>query len=334
MRRVLFGGAVLLMGFLIFTILYNNFITLKIKPVNHLAQTKPPILEEYSYPNLKTRNYLGTPIELNKVLKEDSEYTSYLFSYLSDGKKITGQVNLPKTQRLKDYENKFPVIVMLRGYVDKEIYKTGDGTRKAAAYFASHGFITLAPDFLGYGGSDEASPDSLKARFQTYVSAVNLIKSVNSLPLARKDQVFLWGHSNGGQIALSVLEITGKNYPTVLWAPVSKPFPYSILVFSDEASDSGKLLRKIVADFDNDYDANEYSLTNYLRFIQAPILLQQGVADDVVWPRWSREFAQKLEMLNKEVEYLEYPGEDHNFSSGSWSKVAAQDLDFYRPHIK
>jgi len=39
------------------------------------------------------------------------------------------------------------------------------GTEKMADFLAKNGFLTLAPDFLGYGGSDSAFPDMLLTRF-------------------------------------------------------------------------------------------------------------------------------------------------------------------------
>lgn len=286
-------------------------------------------LDKYSYVNLRSRKYEKSPIMVGDMIKEGKDFVSRGFYFLSDGKKVTGLINLPKSATSR----KLPVVIMFRGYIDKETYKTGDGTRHAGEYFASHGFITLAPDFLGYGGSDEPNIDPLRSRFETYVTAINLLSSISSLPEADLDHLFIWGHSNGGQIALTALEIIGANYPTVLWAPVSKPFPFSVLFYSDEASDSGKALRGVVAGFDRDYEAEQYSLTSYLDWILAPVQIQQGTADDIVLPRWSRELSKKLKDLGKTVKYSEYAGGDHNFSGGVWDRAVADDLAFYNSFL-
>ena len=52
------------------------------------------------------------------------------------------------------------------------------GTKKIGEYFANNGYITLAPDFLGYGGSDSESENIFESRFQTYTTVVSLIKSI------------------------------------------------------------------------------------------------------------------------------------------------------------
>lgn len=186
---------------------------------------------------------------------------------------------------------------------------------------------------MGYGNSDEADKNPLKSRFETYITGATLLNSVSSLPEANPSHTFVWGHSNGGQIALTVLEITGGFYPTVVWAPVSKPFPFSVLFYSDEASDSGRALRGVVAEFDRNYEANQYSLTSYFDWIFAPVQIQQGSVDDIVLPRWSKELYKGLQELGKTVKYFEYPGGDHNFSGVVWEKAVADDFAFYKSFL-
>ena len=233
---------------------------------------------------------------------------------------------------------------MMRGFVLKETYSTGIGTKRAGEVFAQNGFITIAPDFLGYGKSDNPSGNSIEERSQTYITALTLLSSLDNLNSgldasysgkikADVSKVGIWGHSNGGQIALSVLEITGKNYPTVLWAPVSKPFPYSILYFTDEFDDHGKALRKVVANFENDYDIELYSPSNFYSWINAPIQIHQGTADDAVPLKWSDQLVKDLDKLKKDVTYFTYPGADHNLLPDGWGVAVQRSLDFYKSHF-
>jgi dipeptidyl aminopeptidase/acylaminoacyl peptidase len=270
------------------------------------------------------------------------------------GSRVTGLINIPKTP------GTYPVLVMYRGFVPREAFTTGEGTRRTAEEFARKGFITLAPDFLGYGGSDDGSTDSLEDRFQTYPTALTLLASIPNLPEAldqfeknqltltptiapksldefkpitdvRADtsQLGIWGHSNGGHIALSVLAITGEKIPTVLWNPVTKSFPYSILFFTDEYEDEGRGLRKIIADFEEKYDIFLYSPSKYYTWIQAPIQLHQAINDEAVPVRWSDQFIATMESLDKDIEYFTYPNENHNFNLGSWEEVMTRNEEFY-----
>ena len=49
-------------------------------------------------------------------------------------------------------------------------------------YLSENGYITLAPDFLGYGGSDIESSNIFEARFQTYTTVLTLLKSIEENP--------------------------------------------------------------------------------------------------------------------------------------------------------
>ena len=221
---------------------------------------------------------------------------------------------------------------MVRGYVDQEIYETGDGTRKAAARFAENGFITVAPDFLGYAQSDPEAQNIFESRFQTYTTVLSLLKSLDQIDKWDGKNIFIWGHSNGGQIALIVLEITTNKYPTTLWAPVSKPFPYSILYYTDEAEDKGKLIRRELAKFEELYDVELFSLDNYLDRIQAPLQIHQGTNDNAVPGGWSDGLVGKLEKLEKDIIYYKYPA-NHNMVP-AWNIVVNRDVSFFIKYLK
>jgi hypothetical protein len=112
------------------------------------------LLYKYSIENLSTTNFKPSTIEIGKVLKDNPTFTSYEFTILqfspdfsNNLKTVSGLINIPKGA------GPFPVIVMYRGYVDQTQYSIGEGTQPSAAVFANAGFITVAPDFLGYGDS-------------------------------------------------------------------------------------------------------------------------------------------------------------------------------------
>jgi len=283
-----------------------------ISPEAPWIQVEKP-LEKYSFPELRKRVFQGSEIE--------ADIDNQLFFYEVEGKRISGQINMPPG------EGPFPVVIMIRGYVDQEIYETGVGTSRAAAVFAKNGLITLAPDFLGYGESEMPPVNPLYERFLRPVQILELIASVKNLEKADPDRIAMWGHSNGGQIALSALEISGKEIPTTLWAPVSKPFPYSILYFTDEFEDFGRALRKVVAGFEAQYEADEYSIYNYYDWIKAPIQIHQGTADEAVPLKWSQALEKSLKDLDKEVELYIYPGADHNLLGG-WDEAVRRDVGF------
>ncbi len=304
--------------------------TLKTQIVSPLGQLIVHPLDKYTIERLERRQFAGSQIVLGDAIATTSAYTAHSFSFLSEGKKVTGLAHIPNARPPRDG---FPVIVQFRGYVDREKYTPGEGTRHSSEVFAANGFMTLAPDFLGYGGSASPSADVFEERFETYTTALDLLATVGSLSHIDASKVGIWGHSNGGQIALTVLEITGKPYPTSLWAPVSKPFPYSILYYTDDFDDHGKALRKRLAKFETDYDVELYSLTNYLDLITAPLQIHQGTDDESVPEKWSDNLAQTLKKKEKDVTYFTYPGADHNLMPG-WDLVISRDIEFFRKNMR
>lgn len=311
---------------------FSNSQILK-SPIGSTTPTEKPY-DKYSFERLVGREDKASRIEIGKEIANTDEHSSYIFYYTSEGRRISGQINLPNLSRLMG------VVVMARGYVEKDGYTTGTGTRNAAAVYAKNGYITIAPDFSGYGESDPEDPNALGARLVKPVEVLDLIASLSSLPQVDLSRVYLWGHSNGGQIMLSVTEVLGQREKVkgtsgqarilgaTLWAPVSKPFPYNILFYTDEADDQGKWLRSEIAKFEAEYDVYKYSIDKYLDWIEMPLVIHQGTVDDAVPVTWSRELEERLKEQGKSYTYYEYPGVDHNMRP-QWNMVVSRDLGWF-----
>lgn len=296
-----------------------------VSPLSFLA--KEVDYHPYSFENLAQREYFPSQVSLEKVLGEEEKLTSYLFSYSADGRRITGMAKIPKEG------SQFPVAILIRGWVDEKIYQTGMGTEKMAEFLAEKGFLTLAPDLLGYGDSDPAFSDMLQTRFFRPITIITLLNSLKNLPQADASKVAIWAHSNGGQIALSVLEITGREIPTSLWAPVGVAFPDSVLYFANEMEDGGKRLREIISRFEEKYDPPKFSTATYLERIKAPLIIHQGLEDEAIPPEWTIDLVNQLRQLGKEVTYFEYPDENHNFNLGKAPEIRNRDEAFFKKHL-
>jgi dipeptidyl aminopeptidase/acylaminoacyl peptidase len=296
----------------------------------------PRPLDKYSIDNLSEAEVMPEKIKIGESLKTEENFDSHLFSFEYDPtlqnrnegerKVVSGLINLPNKPGV------FPLVIMIRGYVDQGIFETGMGSKNAGEAFAGEGFITLAPDFLGYGGSDSEAENIFETRFQTYTTVLSLLKSLESIEKWDKQNVFIWAHSNGGQIALTVLAVTREAIPTTLWAPVTKPFPYNVLYYTDESDDGGKLIRRELARFEDLYDTDLYSFSNYLDRISAPIQIHQGTADDAVPVEWSDNFVSKMKESGKEISYYKHPGADHNMVP-AWDEALESDINYFRGQI-
>lgn len=328
---------------LLFIGLFIYFLNPKLpllSPLGKPTQNSNPLLA-YTFENLKKTHFPISKIKFGRKVSETADSISQMFYFRvpqkpnsSDKLKISGLINLPKQN------GTYPIIVMFRGYVPRNIYKPGIGTEPVAKEFVNHGFITLAPDFLGYGESASSSADGFEDRFQTYTTALTLLASLKSLNdglnasysgsiSADMTKIGIWGHSNGGHIALATLAISGVNYPTVLWAPVSTAFPYSILYYTDESGDQGKALRKTLALFEKKYNTDLFSPPKYYSWIHAPIEINQGLNDHEVPFWWSDNLVKMLKKNPIDVTYLTYHGADHNLLPNGWSRAVGNSISFY-----
>jgi dipeptidyl aminopeptidase/acylaminoacyl peptidase len=283
-----------------------------------------PLLK-YTIENLGKREY-KSEILWDEITATKSGFFVQKFHFDSDGKTVTGLAHLPKSCE------KCPVIVQIRGYAEPENYQSGFGTWRSAEKFAEAGFISLAPDFLGYGGSASPSADVFEERFEKYTTVLNLLSAISHWSLVDNQKIGIWGHSNGGQIALTVLVVAGKDYPTTFWAPVTADFPYSILYYMNDNSDGDKHLRKKLVDFEEVYESNWFNWAGYIENIIAPIQIHQGTADKSVPANWSREVVKRLSDLGKEVKYFEYPGADHNLIP-DWDIVVKRDIEYFKKYL-
>jgi len=360
-------------------------------------------LQKYSILELAQKDIKPSEIRLLSIIEDTADFTSYEFSYKATGGTITGQINIPQNIRenistqgqvvagdgtVADASS-VSAIIMLRGYYPLESYTTGGGTRNGAAVFARAGFITIAPDFLGYGNSDAEFVDSWEARFARPLQVIELITTIEKVGLpvpntqsSRVEQtaqskhavavptkIGLWGHSNGGYIALSVLQILGRDIPTTLWAPVTAPFPYSVLYYGLEQSDEGKSQRKWLALLEEKYDVFDFSISKHINRLTGTIQLHHGITDSIAPITWSDAFRDSIDAENirrsqvrtqaqdessasisgtlaenelvktagsaetplpdTNLQYFRYPTTDHNMQP-SWNTVVQRDIEFFR----
>lgn len=296
-------------------------------------------LAKYDFNELKKRGGRVGKIEILGKIKEVEDRRKYKtdfetrqISFESEGKKVTGMINYWNEDSGQARMTKRPVIIMIRGYAEKTGYYSGSGSWRMADQLAKAGFATISLDFLGYGESDGESTDMLEARFEKVASTLDLIESVKALPWVDKEKIGMWAHSNGGQIALSVLEVTGENYPTVLWAPMTDPFPQSVLDTASELDDEGKAVREAIANFEKKYDARRYAFENYYAWIKAPIVIHQGTGDEWCKAEWQEAVVNNLVSLGKEAMLYVYENDDHNLSR-NWNEVVETDVEWFKERI-
>lgn len=299
-------------------------------PVPRLTFVPTPIppdpLQPYYVESLRRRSYASGLITVVAPLGRDPAFTRYLISYDSDGLRITGVMNLPRG------EGPFPVIILNHGYFDPATYVPGEGTQSFADAFARQGYLTLAPDYRLYGGSDQAS-DPYRTGFA--VDLVNLIASVRSLPQARADAIGLWGHSMGGGVVLEALVINPPGLrAAVLLAPMSGDAAenYSAIMATRRNSEPGP--DWAIAPQDDPEAYRQLSPINYLQYVGVPVQIHHGQSDETVPADWSISLAQALTDAGKDAIFYLYPRAGHSFYNAAWNLCLARTLQFFDATLK
>ncbi len=321
-------------------------------PIRYPLSLDPDVL---SIDALRARPYGGSGVKITRVVFAGEAYKQVLIEYPSDGLRITGTMNIPRGA------GPFPVVILDHGYFKPAEYKTGDGTSRAADAFARGGYLTLAPDYRCYAGSQCGS----NPFYIGYaIDVLNLLAQLPTVPDADTTRIGLWGHSMGGGITLRVLAIsdsikvaslygalTGDDQVHYCWlrgcpAPATpsasarvpaRPSERLIEIDPDFAktdappavvatngSPSGKLHDIFL----------KSSASQNLANVTAAVIIHHGEADDIVPIQWSVELADALSTLGKTAVLYTYPGEGHVFAGWGWQLFMTRTLAFFDDYLK
>ena len=211
-----------------------------------------------SIPALRARRFPPSEIRLHKVAARDDDHTSYVMSYASDDLHVTGMATIPIGQ------GPFPVVLLNHGYVLPSQYATGVGTRVMAHALARRGYVTLATDYRGLGGSQDDSRINIGARLEFVIDVLNLASAAREFPEAQPGRVGMWGHSLGGELAIRAGVVDPWIGPIALWAPLS--------VWIDDISD----YYRVPTSSSSDQLRANLSAGNYLEGLAGPVDIHQA----------------------------------------------------------
>ena len=289
----------------------------------------PPELSIQSFQEMRLE---GSNFLLGKVLADDAAYTRYAISYVSNGLRITGILNVPKGV------GPFPLLLLNHGYIHPQIYTQGRGLKREQDYFARNGFAVLHSDYRGHAGSDE-SPDTRKiydAGLEYSMDVVNGLQAIRSaaIPGIDADYVGMLGHSMGGGIALNI----AVAYPElidaiVLYAPVNSNSWNNFDRWRRERDDDDRT-EEVFGTYEEHPELwDALSSQTYLHRIQTPILIFHGDKDKDVPKVWSDDLVLMLQDLGKNITYVEYPAEGHEFAT-QWSDFMKRSREFFAERLK
>jgi dipeptidyl aminopeptidase/acylaminoacyl peptidase len=281
--------------------------------------------------------YGASTLTIEKRLESPPGFARALITYLSDGLKIYGFMNIPAG------EGPFPVVIFIHGYVEARKYETLDYSVRYADDLTRKGFIVIHPNLRGYPPSDNG-PDYFD--IGKAIDVLNLVAIIQReagkngiLVQANPNQIAVWGHSTGGAIALRVVTI---NLPSLT---DSGPAVKAAILYAPMSGDEAKNAYHTFYTFSGQ-TRWQYEITippeeltsispayHYDR-IEAPVQIHHGLQDTLIPIEWSRETCAQLQEAQVTVECYDYRTQTHNFCCDSYQwmldRIVAF-LDIYLP---
>lgn len=283
--------------------------TATLVPTATATSTPNPYLP-YTIETLASREYGGGLLEIAETLEETETFTRYLITYPSDGLTIYGFMNVPHDGV------KFPVALVLHGYIPPSDYETVAYTRRYADALAEAGYFVIHPNLRNFPPSDEGEDLFRVGLAADVLNLIAIVREqsqdpVGTLRRVNAEQMFMWGHSMGGGVALRTAVVNNAPYlrGIVLYGAMSgnEHWNYErILEWSNgrrgefELNASEAMLAEIspIAQLDR---------------LQTAVSIHHSDTDDIVPVEWSIDLCDRLEGLNHPVDCFIYQNQPHTF---------------------
>lgn len=283
----------------------------------------------------------GSGLELVKVLDNNSAYTRYQISYLSDGLRISGIMNIPKG------DGEYPLVILNHGHIDTDIYTLGRGLKREQDYIARRGFAVLHTDYRNHAFSDkdlsiieEKTPgrsvkygsDSINAIYAVREAVKNGMKE---LAWVDPERVGMLGHSMGGWVTMYALVAHPDLIDAaVLYAPVHMNEYYNFERWMKPRLSKMEYtnLEKEIGNLSSSGTFIPISPEGYLSRIETPIQMYWGTADESCPIEWGRYMSGAFERAGVDLDYTEYPGEGHEYSR-EWTNFMEGVVEFYKEKL-
>jgi uncharacterized protein len=308
--------------------------------VNNIIKPTPSNPFQINY--MREQNYPGSDLKIEQTLPDGSNYKRYIASYISEGLKIYGLLTIPNDAMPN---GGFPAIIFNHGYITPEKY-TADGNYIAYVNaFATRSYIVFKPDYRGNGKSEGTAGSTYFSRNYD-IDDLNAISSIQKYSKVNSQKIGVWGHSMGGHITLMDLVISNNIKAAVIWGGVVGSYNDILynwqnrVTYTPDAEDlrlrnqsSRDLLLKNGNPNENSEFWNSIDPTANLNFVNAPVQIHVGLADNQVPPDFSQSFYDKLKGLGKSSEIYTYPGADHNISQ-AFNLAMERSISFFDKYLK
>jgi dipeptidyl aminopeptidase/acylaminoacyl peptidase len=297
------------------------------------SATEAPAPRPVSLPALFDREYDGGALRTGAVLAETDAYTRYFVSYRSDGRRVSGILNVPRGR------GPHPGLVLAHGYIDPAVYVNGQGLMREQDWLARAGYVVLHTDYRNHAQSGKDPSAERRMRLGYTVDTINAVHALRRTEQVRvdDDRIGLLGRSMGGGVVYNVIAAQpGLVDAAVVFAPVSSRtidnFDRWIRDDPGRSALSDFVLRRYGDLREAPRFWREVSPRTYFDRVTEPVLIHHGTADESCPIRWSRATTRAMRAADVEVRMHTYPGEPHAFVA-DWPLSMRRTTAFLRAHL-
>lgn len=284
-----------------------------------------------------------------RELPDGPGFAAQLVAYRSAGLAVHALVATPRTP---PPAGGYPVLVANHGFhpaperygftAQGEDARPGDYYRPVPAAYAAHGFIVVMPDYRGHNRSEGRGYTGGFLASSYYTEDVlALLPGLDALARANRQQVFMWGHSMGGEVTLRALLATDRIRGASLWSTVSGDVweqAYHASRRQAQADDDGSArpkprldaLRREVSAWGPEFRTEAREPLAHLHHLRTPVLLQHAVGDASAPHAWSMRLAGELARRGLPYRFHSVAGDDHFFQGETFRQAVDRDVRFFR----
>lgn len=299
-----------------------------------LLATAPPAQAEATpetIPAAIAATFDGRDLRIGKVRARTSAYTRYSVSYQSGDLRITGIMNVPRGK------GPFPVVVLAHGYIDPDVYWSGQGFRREQDTLARQGYVAFHVDYRNHAGSDDdpANETSLRIGYAMDVINAALAIRASGLPYVDPDRIALLGRSMGGSVAFNAAVIRPGIFDAIItYATTSTNAIDNFNRWQRfDPQRAAAIIRRFGDPKTSPQRWAEASSVNYFDRITEPILMIHGTEDESCPIDWARTTKKALDAAGASARLIEIPGGRH-YLLDQWTGSMRQVLRFLQDHLE
>lgn len=342
-KKLLLICLLAIVGLIFFMLNYLGFKnTVNIRQKTTQLKTPPVPFEEITIPYLRKREYRSSLGQLNEI-ERNSNYTSFLTSYSSDGLKINGLLTKPTVDMPK---GGFPAIVFVHGYIPPTQYQTLEKYKDYVDYLAKSGFIVFKIDLRGHGSS-EGIPGGGYFGADYVIDTLNAYAALESSSFVNKKEIGLWGHSMAGNVVLRSMAVKPTIPAVNIWAGAVYTYvdlseygindqsyrPAQTTIAGITRNRRQEIFAKVGTPSATNIFWRLVAPASFLNDIQGAIQINHAIDDTTVDIRYSDNLNLLLNNTSVPHEFYKYPTGGHNISGSSFDLAIQRTVIFFNKYL-